>query len=1691
MKIKTKIIASVLIFLQACTLYGSSTTTTPTSTATKTTGLTKPQPGQDPTVVYRNEEQKMFFPASLPTSSYAETAIDTVFGSSGLNLSTTEINKIKKTYFYLEFLVKAEKANKESQYAAYKNDFIEFFQNTDHQTPHMPTSDLLETDGWKNIPVTATDIQLSEAWQNFINSLVADCYVNDYVFLEIIHQVEDQIFPYIPNIEVAYYNYDFTKLRNLAETTRIKAVLQDDLKQRYLAQSTDWKSVDHKTLGADVVAFKKTDFYQSTHNLNSWVSLKKDGDKLSGTPTTKVLTSPLREQVWAYFMLINVQGNITGMMSAENLQTVLSKASSTSLQPNFFFYESSDLVYLYDFLSLKENFDTDHASQDATATTHQKKAVTKPETLRNPEHMISNQRPNTPGAVSVQALTAKPSSKKTSTMNDFEAAETAASTVSKHVAKSNMHDNDSVIVQNIFHDLGHAFESAGKAVVKGVEDAGKAIVHGTEAAAEGVAGFGASVVGDVIYAATGNDTVRNWGHKVTQDAINNLKQAGSDLDNAVDDFATAIEDGIIAPIADVTGSLVGFILQDKKIGQDMTGIINNVADSLVNIGTTIIKSQIDVADNLAVQEFTLTEKFAEVVTDSAMAVAGVIVAGATGGKDTKLMDRSAHELSEDGKALVHDTVNAITQTFSSLLHAVESVMMSVVQCLAAITNAITTIFIDTVREITFITVGLTSLVVNAAGGHMNAKQIRDHVTNVLEAHRRTINMVTGITLAVAMTVAVTVCTGGAGAPEAAAMDAALIGGEGATEGAAIAAGEVGAEAGVTAAGEAGAETATTVASTATEAGTDAGTVSGIGQEAATGTTSATSSSSSTTATTVAETGSEVGSEAGTEAGVETGTEAGSEASSEAGTEAGSEEGVGEEGSEEGGEEGNEEENNEEKDDSSEKDSSSKKAKWTTANSIGQLLNVAFGVFNVIAGYNQDEAAIEKEEKAEESLRNLWKFIENTKVSLTQGQKLYLEELSKKHHAAVGNQALGLEYYVNFLNASTDNVEEQIALALGQEYISMLTPNSDGLQAGNIGATWGINTPFVYLYPSQGFLSTTLGRSMPFAQEIAQAPLVAQKTSSNTSSTGTVTNIPLKLWFNQRAVTVIDQAATDKLDVEIKFRVIYNLTTAFHVGLYLGGTYYNYLSPSYLKELKEKGSVDLDAAHLAKMFVVYRDSKSDPTRIGVYENEGKEWVIDETLPTDAFAHNEIYCMKATLDGTNLSVSFWPENDTSKKWTSTADVTTTDQRTFGLIFSGAAIEWDVVSPKITISPNTKARKPISNVLEATREKTSKAKWKTLMSPSFGSFTLTALGKGDLLRGQYVYTTTDTGLQTSDHKAMTDYLIFAQTASSDLSEVGMSPIASHAPSAAISLVTGNVYSSNKTVIGHRHGVWTTYNTSHGPFAPTLATAITNAQKEIIQQQMNTKIGSFDLTAVSEKMIENSQFVYTCDTTITQKTSKGKAITDYLIMAQISNNALGAKIGMPPNIMNSEGMVSLVTGNVYDSSSNTPVDSGYAELIPYEGQYGKLPSATTTKIAASKKAYLAALQAAEKKDKPTTSSSSSSKATTPSTVSLGSGGLSLSSMSSSSSPSTGGLQLGLSSAAPGLSLSTSSSLTLRQNNAAGGAGLQLGGLSGSGLSLSSSSSSSSSGGLSLASSGSSSLSLGGEVNQGLNLDSSSLSLG
>jgi len=133
-----------------------------------------------------------------------------------------------------------------------------------------------------------------------------------------------------------------------------------------------------------------------------------------------------------------------------------------------------------------------------------------------------------------------------------------------------------------------------------------------------------------------------------------------------------------------------------------------------------------------------------------------------------------------------------------------------------------------------------------------------------------------------------------------------------------------------------------------------------------------------------------------------------------------------------------------------------------------------------------------------------------------------------------------------------------------------------------------------------------------------------------------------------------------------------------------------------------------------------------------------------------------------------------------------------------------------------------------------------------------------------------------------------------------------------------------------------------------------------------------------------------------------------------------------MPPS-QAVPGMVSLVTGDVYNKTEATPIDGGYSVMARYAKQYGALPQTISRPVDSAKQSYNATINAAAQAEKD------------PPISAMASATISFSDLLNAEPPSTGGFQLGLSSAAPSQIIQTKSNISQLQKEAAGTAIIQI----------------------------------------------------
>jgi hypothetical protein len=624
--------------------------------------------------------------------------------------------------------------------------------------------------------------------------------------------------------------------------------------------------------------------------------------------------------------------------------------------------------------------------------------------------------------------------------------------------------------------------------------------------------------------------------------------------------------------------------------------------------------------------------------------------------------------------------------------------------------------------------------------------------------------------------------------------------------------------------------------------------------------------------------------------------------------------------------------------------------------IGTIMNIVFNITPVISSYNQDEKNLLQQKQQAAQVQDLWNANTQTKISTLYSNLQYLEEFYEKQKSSIGNQILGLSLIQNYNYQSISQFEQSILQSLAMIYTLQLYPDPITLLVpANTGSLWGLVCPYLNLYPSQSFYTTTIGRSdFPFAQEVAQAPELLTSTSKT----------KVKEWFNQRC-TAIDKKdennalkkPTDPLTVNINFKFLYTLESEFYVGIYMGKNFYDYFNASYIASLlgttitnltSSYGSfrnnpekyaqsnqfnlnyINLNETYMAKMVVLYRTSSTDPVKLGVYEHNltSKEWIFTQQLPTAAQPNGDhLYNLQATLNGDKLEVALMIDEQPQTKIVKTVTVMPLDnQRQYGIISSSAAIEWNQLTPKIAINMRTNVRKSDALLIpEINRGKQNKLLIQDAINQIFGGKQLTLISKQQaLIFSQYIYASVQTDIAKITPKNPSDLLVFATNRNGKITNLGKAPnsFTDSKNNVLVSLITGHVFNNKWDCIKTVPQPWLSYSapqSDYGPFLPSINKVITSQQQSIVQKLSKITFGSFDLDAADSTLILDGLYVYTCTQTV--QGSSGQPFTDYLVFAtKIPEDQTKLILGLPPTANNVACIISLVSGNVYTKETIIP---------------------------------------------------------------------------------------------------------------------------------------------------------------------------
>lgn len=616
--------------------------------------------------------------------------IDATFGSKGINLDAYQIEHMKKAYLYLIFLTKLEKVKNNEELTQQKTSFTPFLHDNLQPLPLIPTAELLNSNDWLQVKIDREDIINSTMWQLFCKSMITDINAYLIIGLKLIHNCEKQEFNYIPHFETSYYNQDYVQIRNINAVVRIKIELEQQIQERYLNSCNDWKKfLNPKTksitkLETQIILFQKTDFYQKTHNMHNLMDTQNKfaahkpitHEDLLSAPA---ILSPLKEYVFGFFLLYELYGQITSFMDEENLDQVLTIGSSSNLSPNIFPYTQDDYILISELLSGK------NVIQDKpTNSIHPNIKTFKPEDLRNVKDWINPTRRPTDQYLKQQV------------------------TAQKSVQAQSFFGN-------LFGDIGHDIATAFSDVKHGVEKAADAVKDFGESVAYGVAGFTLTIGGD-----TGE------GSSLMGESSQKFKRATHDLESSIDDFGTAIKEGVIAPVGELTGDIVSFITDDKKIGADINTVITNCADALVNIA----EQALNTAAVGLIYVYTLPEQIISALIET-MVAAVVSIWNQQAALD-----------------ICHSILRSLVSTFMMVAQVAKENFLVIMNALGTFMNSITTLFNDLIREITFIVIAAGTTFADIAGADINvsntANKIADTVYNTINQHRAIINQVIGV-----------------------------------------------------------------------------------------------------------------------------------------------------------------------------------------------------------------------------------------------------------------------------------------------------------------------------------------------------------------------------------------------------------------------------------------------------------------------------------------------------------------------------------------------------------------------------------------------------------------------------------------------------------------------------------------------------------------------------------------------------------------------------------------------------------------------------------------------------------------------------------------------------------------------------------------------------------------------------------
>ena len=436
----------------------------------------------------------------------------------------------------------------------------------------------------------------SPLWQDYNKSFIVESLEYGMSLLKSIHQEEKMIFTYIPNFETAYYSQGYTHVRNGSELVRLSMVLSDDMRDRAIKQCS-WGSLKTTDLlYSEIGSYQESEFYLLAKKIKALLKSTKKypfpkGSSLidhNGNVSSdfnhfvyKSKNGLLTVSEYAQFIMNIDQNNHPYLTDFGNFVfNYTNNDLGPSLSKKYIFYDlfletehgltlkpmflkilaldgiriiNTHLAYLFNAANLESTMQKLALLEEKNSGILQSFPNIIPYMpydypyLNEIKELIVLVSENTTPQASVQSW------------DSFWGSVKHAFVSAGQVIKHSFEKDDA--------NFRHAFVHLGEDIGYGIKDAGEGIAY--------LFAAGAIAIGDPSKAANFFEKSSNNFSKMMKHITDGIEEVGKIAEAAVTTSAT------------IFGQVVGSVLQDKKLGADLTGLTTALTDGIIN---TIVKA---------------------------------------------------------------------------------------------------------------------------------------------------------------------------------------------------------------------------------------------------------------------------------------------------------------------------------------------------------------------------------------------------------------------------------------------------------------------------------------------------------------------------------------------------------------------------------------------------------------------------------------------------------------------------------------------------------------------------------------------------------------------------------------------------------------------------------------------------------------------------------------------------------------------------------------------------------------------------------------------------------------------------------------------------------------------------------------------------------------------------------------------